>query len=94
MCFQKKDQSLEDYTKEFKMRLQVIETLGILVGEDNTTVKLICAKEGLDWMMVLSNQAKLNEYRKKMKERYAAVLHFNGLNLIAYRSLKNKIKND
>ena len=68
VCFQRKDQSLEDYTKEFKMRLQVIETLGISVGEDNASVKLICAEEGLDWTMVLSNQAKLKEYKKNERQ--------------------------
>ena len=44
--------------------------------------------------MVISKQSKLNDFRKKTKERYAAVLHFNGLNSVAYGSLKNKIKND
>ena len=52
--------------------------------------------EGLNWTLVLSNQSKLNlnDFRKKTKERYAAVLNFNGLSSVVYGSLKIKIKND
>jgi hypothetical protein len=91
LCYQKKDWSLDEYTREFVARKEVCEQIGGTPGKCLESAKLAAIADGEVYETLAGSDnaddiAKVTRYNKQGQQIYLAALHFEGLNNVIFRS--------
>ncbi len=87
---------IDEYTQEFKARVQMCNELNSNIGHNVETQKAVCDEQSLTYSTVLIDttargKEKWNKIKQTARERYLAMLHFDGLNRNAYGDLQVEI---
>ena len=96
LCFQKKDWTLDEYTREFQARLEVCEEIGSSPGQDAESARIAARADGEDYDALAGNQdniERMKGYLAAGQKQYLAALHFEGLNNIHFSELKQEVHN-
>ena len=74
-CFQRNNQSLDDYVKMFKARAEIAEAVGSKPAISRAATTVVAARDGLTWDAVNADAGKQKEYTKKLNvlKRIAAL---------------------
>ena len=93
MQFQRATTTLDSYTIELKARVQLCEILVLRVGSTEAAAKFLSEEDGID----MSNTSNFNTqkyYIDKSEVQFQAAMHFNGINNVIYKGLKDEVKNN
>ena len=93
MQFQRATTTLDSYTMELKARVQLCEILVLRVGSTEAAAKFLSEEDGID----MSNTSNFNTqkyYIDKSEVQFQAAMHFNGINNVIYKGLKDEVKNN
>ena len=87
--------TIDEYTQEFKARVQMCEELDSDIGNNVKLQKLVCEEQSLTYVTVILNttndgKEKWQKIKQTARDRYLAMLHFDGLNRKAYCTSHNK----
>jgi uncharacterized protein CbrC (UPF0167 family) len=98
LCYQKKDWSLDDYTREFVARQEVCEEIGSTPGKCLESARLAVIADGENYDTLAGSEdaddmAATKRYIKVGQQRYLAALHFEGLNNVFFSELKQEVHN-
>ena len=98
LCFQKKEWSLDEYTREFLARREVCEEIGSTPGKCLESAQLTAIAEGKNYNTLRGSNneddmAAIQGYIKTGQQQYLAALHFEGLNNMQYSELKQEVHN-
>ena len=98
LCYQKKDWSLDDYTREFIAREEVCEEIGSTPGKCLESARLASIADGENYDTLAGSDdaddiAATKRYIKVGQQRYLVALHFEGLNNVFYSELKQEVHN-
>jgi hypothetical protein len=98
LCFQKKEWSLDKYTREFQARQEVCQEIGSSPGECLESARLAAKAEGVNYDNLARNNALEDVEAKKGyiragQKQYLAALHFEGLNNVHFADLKQEVHN-
>ena len=96
LCWQQPGMTIDEYTREFKARVQMCEELDSNIGHNVELQKLVCKEQSLTYTTVILNTTNSGKERwRKIKQtardQYLAMLHFDGLNQNAYGDLQLEI---
>ena len=88
--------TIDEYTREFKARVQMCDELNSDIGHNVEVQKAVCGEQTLTYTNVIVDTTQQGKERwKKIKQtardRYLAMLHFDGLNRNAYGDLQVEI---
>ena len=90
LCFQRTKMLVNNYTRELKASVEVCEAAGLRPGAMKSVANIVAEGENLSASLVSGE--KLKEYLKKGVEHCSAILHFLGINNMAYEELKQSVK--
>ena len=96
LCFQKKDWTLDEYTREFQARLEVCEEIGSSPGQDAESARIAARADGEDYDALAGtpdNIERMKGYLAAGQKQYLAALHFEGLNNVHFSELKQEVHN-
>ena len=98
LCFQKKEWSLDEYTREFQARHEVCEEIGSSPGECLESARLVASANGVDYNELARSDTPEDVearkgYIKAWQKQYLVALHFEGLNNVYYADLKQEVHN-
>ena len=96
LCFQKKDWTLDEYTREFQARLEVCKEIGSAPGQDAESARIVARADGEDYDALAGNQdniERMKGYLAAGQKQYLAALHFEGLNNVHFSELKQEVHN-
>ena len=95
LCFQKKEWSLDEYTREFQARHEVCEEIGSSPGECLESARLAASAKGVNYDKLATSDtpediATRAGYIRAGRKQYLAALHFEGLNNVHFSKLSRK----
>ncbi len=84
--------TIDDYTQEFKARVQMCEELDSNIRHNVKLQKSVCEEQSLKYGTVIldttnSGKERGQKIKQTARNRYLAMLHFDGLNQNAYGDL-------
>ena len=93
LCFQKKEWTLDEYTREFQARHKVCEEIRSSPGECLKSVQLAASAKGVDYNELARSDAledveTRKGYIRARRKQYLAALHFEGFNNVHFAELK------
>ena len=84
-CWQQPGMTIDEYTREFKAQVQMCEELDSDIGHNVELQKAVCVEQSLTYATVIldttsSGKDKWRKIKQTARDRYLAMLHFDGLN--------------
>ncbi len=88
--------TIDEYMREFKARVQMCEELDSGIGHNVELQREVYDKQTLNYTNVIldttnSGKERWKKIKQTVRDRYLAMLHFNGLNRNAFGDLQVEI---